>query len=240
MMEKDLVDKSLREIFEKRELKTEPFVIILDSARNKSVGVKSLERSAILRNIDFKKISKSLATIVLSVTVVVGTVNFAKSTYSESMEHVSIEIGSSLYSNESSVVGKNTFRHGDIVYYNQESIAKDLLQLPSEIFDYAFCTICNDMGSNLNNKVGVLGKSNIDTVIYYLKNYSSVDGVYYNEKVSNAFNNIDSFNEYLIKNGYVDKAGNPSFSVFKESCDKNVQDVLAVIQNQNNKGVSRS
>jgi len=44
--------------------------------------------------------------------------------------------------------------------------------------------------------------------------------------------------EYLIKNNYVDKAGNPSFEVFKQSCNLKAEDIYSILQNSNNKGVN--
>jgi len=248
-MNDDLLDSELQSIFDNQELKTSAQIIILDSARKKSVGAKPVERIVDKKEFSMDAIRVSLVSIMVAATLLAGSVNLTDISINLNsklnMHSLSKEIGSIVY-NESdnertskiSIVSQNTHGNQGMYYYKQDDIAKDLITLDSSLFDYAFCAVCNDMGNNIYNQVGIGGRSNIDAVIYYLKYYSGIDGTFYNEYVSEAFRDVSSLEEYLIKNNYVDKAGNPSFEVFKQSCNLKAEDIYSILQNSNNKGVN--
>lgn len=237
-MEENDPFRDIEKLFENRDAKA------LKNARKNSVDVQLIERITSTLNVEMDTIKKMVAGVVVASLVLAGSVKLVNSGLDriQQMPNISQKIGSILYEEETdslSIVSHNTHRNGNISYYSQDAIARDLLRLDSSLFDYAFCAVCNDMGRDINNKVGIGGKSNIDSVIYFLKLYSSIDGGFMNDYVRNSFEGIETLDDYLIKNGYVDKAGNPSYSVFKDYCDENSQVIIDLVQSQLNKGVNR-
>lgn len=225
-------------------------LINLEVARENSINVEAVERKTVLENVNMDDLRRRLAKIVITVVGVLVALNVGLNTIDGlvgdindplKMENMSRKIGSIVRQVDDpgmqTILSQNTYRVGDTVMYNQEGIAKDLLTFDSSVFDYALCSVCNDMGTNMNNNVGVQGMSNIDSVIYYLKMYSNMDGKYFNQYVSNLFRDVNSLDDYLLKNGYVDGGGNPSIEVFKTACNNNAQNVYDSIKSQvSNKG----
>ncbi len=217
----------------------------VDLARSNSVGASSVIRRTRTNNMEARRIKAKILSIVLSATVIVGSVTLVKNAVDNlnsplNMTNLSREIGGIVNVVENdildikniSIVNQNTHRNGDTFFYNQEDIAKDLLKLDSRLFDYAFCTVCTDMAENINNKVGIGGRSNIDSVIYYLKQYASGDGKLASEYVAEEFKDINSLNEYLVKNGYVNKKGEPSLDKFIEVCNENAEIIRSVLDGE--------
>lgn len=232
----DVLDSELEAIFANQKYKTEAFVVILDNARKNSVGVNTVEKKSDIKffdSVSIKEFIKGICVSALVLVISINALNKIQSNLQNEMKSISIEIGALVQEDSKdkmSIVSQNTVRNGDTSFYRQDAIARDLLSIDEALFDYAFCAVCNDMGSNIDNKVGFNGMSNIDSVIYFLKLYSSIDGGFSNKNVNNSFQGVSSLNEYLLKHGYVDKAGNPSFAAFKEHCDKNSELITDLIQ----------
>ncbi len=224
----------------------EEIVLDLEKVRDFSVNVLSVERKTKQREVNVDVLKKIISGVLLVSVITVASFGLDKAIEFNSplkMENMSKEIYAVIRQVEDfkphTILGQNTRRNGDVVFYDQEGIAKDLLSLDSSLFDYALCSVCNEMGNNLNNNVGINGLSNIDAVIYYLRFYSNMEGKYFNQYVSSAFRDVDSLNGYLIKNGYVDSNGNPSMEMFKKASDSNAQVIYDIIKAQS-KGASLS
>lgn len=230
--------KQIVELLNKMNVGDPVIVVNLETARNKSVGVLAILRNTIVERVDINKLKKAIAGVVASAFILVsGVVLVNEFNDPTNMNNLSREIGGLVREYKDgetkiSIVAQNTYRNEDVAYYNQEQIAIDLLKLDKDIFDYGFCSVCVDMGDNINNKVGVDGKSNIDSVIYYLKKYSGEDSEKFNSYVSEKFKDVNTLNEFLIKNGYLDKDGGPSLDAYIESCEKNAQNVFEIIESQ--------
>jgi len=218
----------------------------LEAAKENSINVQVIERETRLENMDMEVLRKRILKIVTTAVGVLVALNMSLNVVDSlnsllRMENMSREIGSIVRQVEdpgkSTILSQNTYRNANGPYYNHEGIAKDLLTLDSSVFDYALCAVCNDMGNNINNPVGIHDISNIDYVIFYLKMYSREDGKYFNQYVSEVFRDVNSLNDYLIKNNFVDGGGNPSLDAFKVACNNNAQDVYDIIKSQvSNKG----
>lgn len=215
----------------------------LARARARSVRAERRERRTRQEKADFQVIKDKLLTVILIGTLLVGGVVIVKGGIDMTanrplkMENLSGEIGALVNTNKDpryssmSILAQNTERTQDGFYYKHEDIAKDLLSLDDSLFDYAFCTICDGMGNNIKNKVGVGGRSNIDAVIYYLKTISGdKSGELSSDYVAREFEGVDELDDYLIKHGYVDKEGKPSIALFKEACDNNAQVIRDIIE----------
>lgn len=235
-------------------------VKMVERAQKNSVGAKKTVRNAKRFFVEMKEIKRLLVAIVVSCALSLGSVtvvnaaNFVNNLDKISTKDVTEEIVSMLYgsgeeilhgAHYSGIVSKNTVFNRNSgssnYFYNHEGIAKDLLKLDGDSFDYAFYSVCDDMGKNINNLVGVGGRSNIDSVIYYLSLYSNVEGSSFNEYVQSQFSDVSSLNDYLIKNNYVDKNGVPSLEAFRKSCDIKAPEVLtSIIEKSDSKGTSKS
>lgn len=233
-------------------------VKMVNRARDNSVNDKKTVRNAKRFYVDIKELKKLMLVLVTSCALTVGAVGvvnaaqIVKDFDKPKLEDVSQEISSVIYGSSeesmhgvhySSIANKNkVYNRSDDMnsfYYNHEGIAKDLLKLDGDTFDYAFCSVCVDMGKNINNLVGVGGRSNIDSVIFYLSLYSNMEGREINDYVKNAFNGIDNLNDYLVMNGYVDKNGEPSLDAFRKYCNEHASEVLVSIQDKSDsKGAS--
>lgn len=229
---------------------------------------KSVERKTVIEIVDLKMIGSKMAAVVLSGVIVVAAVhntglviesgaemvkNIGSSISSVfnndlSMSKLSKEIGaltdSKLEENgyAQSILSQNTVHTGEsnIFYYKHENIAKDLLSLDNRLFDYAFYTVCEDMQPYINNQVGPGGMSNIDSVIFYLKQYSSDKDSNSKAYVSEVLDGVMSLNDYLTKFGYVDKEGKPSLSEFRKVCNDNAELIASILHNGPSEGAKLS
>ncbi|MCI8331081.1 MAG: hypothetical protein HFE04_03155 [Bacilli bacterium] len=230
---------------------------MVERARVNSVNAKKLIRSSKRFSVDVNELKKLMFIILASCASMMDSIGEVKSTQSFQdydnikLEDVSQAISSMLYGSSegtlhgahySSILSKNkisdTLNDDNNFRFNHEAIAKDLLKLDGPIFDFAFCSVCVDLGKNINDLVGVGGRTNIDSVIFYLSLYSSIETREVNDYVKKTFDGVDNLNDYLIKYGYVDKNGEPSLEVFRKSCDEHALDVLSSIQDKNDKGAS--
>ena len=98
-------------------------------------------------------------------------------------------------SNAVNIVSQNTRRStgSQYFYYDNSAIAKDLLKLPAYAIDMGIYQVYVKMDTNRDNP----GHHNLDDVIYYLKVYSQG-----NEAYEGKFSNCNTFNDYLIRNGF--------------------------------------
>lgn len=96
-------------------------------------------------------------------------------------------------------------------------------------FNYSLYTICDSMGSNIDNKVGSNGKSNIDDVLSNLNIFSNADNELNNKYISAKLKGIEGLDDYLITYGFVDENGNPSRESLKEYCLNNVETIDSLV-----------
>lgn len=229
---------------------------------------KFVERRTVIENVDLKKIGNKIAAVVLSGVIVVATVKGAgvviesgaeivknietsvSSIFNNdlSMSKLSKEIGaltdSKLEENgyARSILNQNTVRTGEsnIFYFKHESIARDLLSLDHRLFDYAFYTVCEDMQPYINNQVGPGGMSNIDSVIFYLKQYSSDKDTETKVYVSEILDGVQSLDDYLTKYNYVNKDGTPTIVEYRKACNDNAEVIASILRNGPSEGAKLS
>lgn len=202
-----------------------------------SVKVKSVEKKNLIEILDMKYIKVAIASVLTVGVIVVSGIGISNHIAKPSMSDVSIEIGMTVMDKDGgigcSIANQNSARTENGFFYYHDAIAKDLLRVEPSLFEYAFCTVCNDFGANINNNVGVGGRSNIDAVIFYLKQYSSnKDSSLFNAEISSFFADVNSLNDFLVKRGFVDKDGGPSIQAFRNECDKNTESIYAMLHNE--------
>lgn len=131
---------------------------------------------------------------------------------------------------ERSILAQNAYRIQNGSAYDHLGIAKDLIALNNkELYEYAFYSLCNDMGENLNNVISN-SKTNIDLVIAELKSLSSYGDSDIEIYISNKLKNIDTLNEYLIADNYVDSNGNPSLEKAIQAMNLKAEGILKQIE----------
>lgn len=128
-------------------------------------------------------------------------------------------------SQDISILSQNTRRNANGPYYLHDSIAKDLIKLPPELFDYALGALCYDMGSNIYNEVAQGGRTNIDGVIDYLVSYTKNPDTDNKAYIKDRLEGCKGIDDYLTKYGYVDKKGEPDLDKFIKACNENAQNV---------------
>lgn len=252
----ELFDEKLQAIFDERELKTETVVIMLDNARKSSINVERVKRKTVLERVNLDEVANKVTLLALacavSLTVTAGAwvavekgvqafnniSDYVLSSFNNdlSMSKLSVEIGaltdSQLKENgyARTILNQNVVHaEGNNFYYRHESIARDLLRIDERLFDYAFCTVCEDMGAFINNQVGPGGMSNIESVIFYLKQFSSDKDTSSKLYVSETLEGVSTLDDYLKKFGYVDKNEKPSLNEFKKACNNNAEVISAIL-----------
>ncbi len=236
----------------------------LEKAMNNSISKEVNVRETKSYNIDLEELKKRITVIVTCAALALGVTLGSKSVVEHinnplRMDNLSREIATIYYEGElkgslaPSIASQNAVRLNDgsqNFYYNQEGIAKDLIKnsmingsVDLQLFDYNLGSVVSDFGINADNKVGIGGRSNIDSVIFYLKSYASGEsGVSYtSEELSSVLSNIDNFEDYLVSRGYVDKEGKASKEEFIKACDNNaeaIRDLIGSIENKKTGGLS--
>ena len=126
---------------------------------------------------------------------------------------------------EMSILSQHTKRTEDDkgYYYENNLVAEDILRLDADIQEYALCASINDMGDNKNNIIDSHGHTNADILIRHLKTG------YKEGENKDFFEDIETFNDYLVKKGYVDSKGAPSFDMFKNAMDDNAKIILEIV-----------
>ncbi|MBQ6841078.1 MAG: hypothetical protein IJO63_03055 [Bacilli bacterium] len=109
------------------------------------------------------------------------------------------------------IVTRHTHRTEDYqnFWFDNSGIAEDILKLPDEYCDAYMYSIYEEMGINRSN--GYI--DNWSNVINYLGIYADATK---NPLTFARTNGCSNFEEYLIKNGWVDEAGEPSVEAFIE------------------------
>ena len=195
----------------------------LENSRRKSV-VNNREKVQRKGKIKINSIKTVIINISLCAVILVGGYKIVSSVNSNldnptNMNNLSRTIGtlvdddydkeSLVFNSERSILSQNTYRIQDECAYNHEAIARDLIALNDrELYEYAFYSLCHDMGENLNNVISG-SKTNIDLVIRELKRISSYGNSDLEQYISNKLENINTLDEYLISDNYVDDKGNP-------------------------------
>ncbi len=216
-----------------------------------------VERVAKAIRMEKENILKKIIAILLTATLTLGVapkmVSSMIDSYNDPARMGNLEEGivALLDEDASSICSRNAFRIDDgrpnSFGYNQEGIATDILKIlqksnrenDTEFFDYILGTICYDFGSNIYNEVGVNGRSNIDSVIYYLKSYSSGKNSekLKNDTISKYLKDIEGIDDYLTKKGYVDKlTGKPKLEKFMDACNKNAKNIIDLLDEITLKG----
>ena len=195
----------------------------LENSRRKSV-VNHREKVQRKGKIKINSIKTVIINISLCAVILVGGYKIVSSVNSNldnptNMNNLSRTIGtlvdddydkeSLVFNSERSILSQNTYRIQDGCAYNHEAIARDLIALNDrELYEYAFYSLCHDMGENLNNVISG-SKTNIDLVIRELKRISSYGNSDLEQYISNKLENLNTLDEYLISDNYVDDKGNP-------------------------------
>ena len=111
--------------------------------------------------------------------------------------------------NKPTILERNTHYTEDFqdTWFDNQKIAWDILHLPNEAFDAALFTVYEDMGE--------------DRVKNYVDNWEKVIQTIGRDAKQNKHplgyarcHGVKSFDEYLIKNGFVDKHGDPDVDKF--------------------------
>lgn len=244
---------------------------VINENGQRILSVNVIERKTVVEKADMEKIGNKILTLalagVISFCVISGVYvaydkgvealgnikNAVVSAFNNdlSMSRLSVEIGaltdSQLAENghARTILKQNTvypeFGNSNKFFYKHESIAKDLLRIDERLFDYAFYTVCEDMRETINHQVGPGGMSNIESVIFFLKQYSSDKDTPSKQYVSEALEGVSTLDDYLKKNNYVDKNDNPSLDEFKNACDSNAEVIAAILHgNELNEGARLS
>ena len=222
----------------------------LENSRRKSV-VNNREKVQRKGKIKINSIKTVIINISLCAVILVGGYKIVSSVNSNldnptNMNNLSRTIGtlvdddydkeSLVFNSERSILSQNTYRIQDGCAYNHEAIARDLIALNDrELYEYAFYSLCHDMGENLNNVISG-SKTNIDLVIRELKRISSYGNSDLEQYISNKLENINTLDEYLISDNYVDDKGNPDLEKAIQVMNLKAEGILNQIErNRENK-----
>lgn len=219
----------------------------LENSRRRSVSSKR-ERVQKRGKVKINSIKTILINISLCAVVLVGGYKLVSSVNSSldnptNMNNLSRTIGTLVddeydnnLDNKRSILGQNTYRIQDGCAYNHEAIARDLIDLgDKELYEYAFYSLCNDMGGHLNNVISG-SKTNIDLVISELKRMASSGNSDLELYISNKLKNVNNLEEYLISDNYVDSNGNPDLEKAIQAMNLRAEGILNQIErNQDTK-----
>lgn len=135
---------------------------------------------------------------------------------------------------EISILNQNTSNENGVVKFDHAKIAEDLIGLENrDLFDYAFYSLCNDMGSNLNNEIissSGVSRTNIGWVINNLKLLSASKDTEFKEYISTKLEGVSNLDEYLIADNYVDSNGNPSLEKAMDAMNLKAEGVLKLVE----------
>lgn len=203
----------------------------INEARRKSFERQEYERKKKQREKAFRKrVAAIIVTLGICTTVGFGIGDIVKNAKDDTkMSDLSPRIGYTVnVGNEDvwtggfrSIVSQNTYRtivNGEnVAAFSHERMAQDLLDVDAQLFDYAFATVCNDMGTDMRTKItGSSGKSqsNIDWVIDFVKYYAANGDSETAEYIRTVFSGVEGIDDFLIKFGWTNKDGEPDCSKF--------------------------
>jgi len=247
--------KEIEKIFAKRDMNR--YYENLDRAKRESVRQvryeKKCKKVTIFDNPVFRMVPIVIGTLIITGSVTYASYNTIVKPLTDPLEmhNMSKNIGAlvnedkennPLYKKAMSIVSQNTYTLAGNPAYDHMKIASDIINLDDpKLFDYALCCLYNDMGENVKNSItnfaGVT-KTNIDWVIWNLKMLSSSESTEMKRYISSSFDGINTMEDYLIVNGYVDKNMNSSFKMFKEAMDEEAQNISNILDS--NKGVHKN
>lgn len=123
------------------------------------------------------------------------------------------------------IVNRNTHRTEDFqnFWYDNAGIANDILKLPDEAFDAILYSVYDDMGTNRSNSY----IDNFSRVIAALGTSATPEN---NPLAYARCAGCDTFEEFCIKNGYVDSLGNPSTEMYVDQGKKAVDAYNAYLE----------
>lgn len=135
---------------------------------------------------------------------------------------------------EISILNQNTSNENGVVKFDHAKIAEDLIGLENkDLFDYAFYSLCNDMGSNLNNQIvssSGVSRTNIEWVINNLKLLSASKDTEFKEYISTKLETVSDLDEYLIADNYIDSNGNPSLEKAMDAMNLKAEGILKLVE----------
>ena len=110
-----------------------------------------------------------------------------------------------------SIIDRNTEynQNHSVYWYNHHGIAQDLLELPDYLFEPGLYCVYEEMGANRQNAE----HDNLGSVISMLSNYAEAEQ---NPTAFAKCNGCSNFEEYLIKNGFVNSEGEPDYSAWED------------------------
>ena len=177
-----------------------------------------------------EKIVKTALAILAGMLIYTGAKTVQeKIVYSNHYSYVDHTLGNGNHT----ILQENTHRTDDYqnFWYDTGGIAEDILSKFDDAFDAALYVTYNDMGVNRNN--GYI--SNIDFLIRSLNMYVNMDShpITY-AKISGC----ESFSDFLIKNGFIDKNGNPSYEMYESFGHDAVENCYTYLVSLQNKATS--
>lgn len=135
---------------------------------------------------------------------------------------------------EISILSQNTSNENGVAKFDHAKIAEDLIGLENrDLFDYAFYSLCNDMGTNLNNEIvssSGVSRTNIGWVINNLKLLSASKDTEFKEYISTKLEGVSNLDEYLIADNYVDSNGNPSLEKAMNAMNLKAEGILKLVE----------
>lgn len=239
--------KDIEAVFRKRDIKR--YEELVANSRKESVAQPRVEvrRQGKVKSNDIKKLIINV--LLCSSLIVGGYVGFTAVmdhiNNPTNMNNLSQSIGALALGNdpdflkefgnvEISILSQNTSNENGVVKFDHAKIAEDLIGLENkDLFDYAFYSLCNDMGTNLNNEIvssSGVSRTNIGWVINNLKLLSASKDTEFKEYISTKLEGVSNLDEYLIADNYVDSNGNPSLEKAMDAMNLKAEGILKLVE----------
>lgn len=239
--------KDIEAVFRKRDIKR--YEELVANSRKESVAQPRVEvrRQGKVKSNDIKRLIINIS--LCSSLIVGGYVGFTAVmdhiNNPTNMNNLSQSIGALALGNdpdflkefgnvEISILSQNTSNENGVVKFDHAKIAEDLIGLENkDLFDYAFYSLCNDMGTNLNNEIvssSGVSRTNIGWVINNLKLLSASKDTEFKEYISTKLEGVSNLDEYLIADNYVDSNGNPSLEKAMDAMNLKAEGILKLVE----------
>lgn len=247
--------REIENIFKKRDMNQ--YYQYIENAKRQSIKQNRVPKKAkkvtVLENMLFRKIPITICGILITGMIAYLMYNTTIKPFTDSlaMSNMSKSIGGlvnqdkendPLYKRDMTIVAQNTYVVGGQSAYDHDKIAKDIIDLDDpRLFDYTLCCVYSDMGENVNNSItnhSLVTKSNIDWVISSLKLRCSLKSTEIERYIADSLDGINSMDEYLIRNGYVDKNMQPDFDAFKTAMEAETETIANLLNVE--KGVHKN
>lgn len=177
-----------------------------EKAYKKSCDVMKVEYKEEKVKIDVKKLEKILIIAGLTIAITSSTITgLAVNSINDFSKNAQVTEYISEYSN---IVLNNTHRTKDNknYWYDIGAIASELLE-DKETFLEKFYTVYRNIGYNEESR-----RSNLDNILLTVSSYISGS-----EEKYPGFEKYDSFDDFMIKNNFVDKKGKPSEKEYEKA-----------------------